>query len=96
MAKIFQVYILASESRVLYVGVTSGLARRVWQHRKGTSPGFTRKYNVKKLVWFELHGTAKSAIFREKEIKGWSRMKKIALFEAGNPRWEDLSDQLRP
>lgn len=79
---------------MLYRGVTSALARRVRQHRLRARPGFTQRYNVKNLVWFELYGTAKSAISREKEIKGWSRMKKIALIEASNPLWEDLSDQL--
>jgi putative endonuclease len=95
MAKTFHVYILAGESGVLYTGMTNNLARRVWQHQQRQSPGFTRTYNVKKLVWFEAHGTASSAIAREKQIKGWLRARKIALIEAVNPRWKDLSGELR-
>jgi putative endonuclease len=95
MPKTFHVYILASESRVLYTGVTGNLVGRTWQHRQGRIPGFTQRYSVKKLVWFEAHGTAGSAIAREKQIKGWLRARKIALIEAANPRWEDLSAQLR-
>jgi putative endonuclease len=95
MSKTFHVYILASRSGVLYVGVTSNLVGRVWRHRQARIPGFTQRYNVKKLVWFESHGGASSAIAREKQIKGWLRAKKIALIETMNPRWEDLSAQLR-
>jgi putative endonuclease len=95
MTKIFHVYILASQSGVLYTGVTGNLERRIRQHRGKENRGFTGKYNVKKLVWFEAHGNARSAIAREKEIKGWLRAKKIALIEAGNPQWEDLSGHLR-
>jgi putative endonuclease len=95
MGKTFHVYILAGESGVLYVGMTNDLVRRVLEHQRKQSPGFTRTYNVRKLVWFEAHGTASSAIAREKPIKGWLRFRKIALLEAANPRWKDLSSELR-
>jgi len=95
MGKTFHVYILASESAVLYTGVTNHLARRVEEHRQKKIAGFTRTYNVTKLVWFEAHGTAGSAIAREKQIKRWSRAKRIALVQAFNPRWEDLSAEVR-
>jgi putative endonuclease len=95
VTKIFHVYILSSQSGVLYTGVTANLERRIWQHKRKENPGFTRKYNVKKLVWFEAHGGARSAIAREKQIKGWLRAKKIALIEANNPQWDDLGGRLR-
>jgi putative endonuclease len=95
MAKTFHVYILAGESGVLYIGMTNNLERRVWQHQQKQNPGFTRTYNVGKLVWFEAHGTASSAIAREKQIKGWLRARKIALIEVTNPHWKDLSADLR-
>ena len=95
MDKIFHVYILASESRVIYVGMTNHLARRVREHQARKTIGFTRTYNVTRLVWFEAHGTASSAIGREKQIKTWGRAKKIALIESANPSWEDLSSELR-
>ncbi|MBZ5703656.1 MAG: GIY-YIG nuclease family protein [Acidobacteriia bacterium] len=82
---------MASESGVLYLGVTNNLARRVSQHKEKLIPGFTQKYNVTKLVWFEPHATIRAAISREKEIKAWRRAKKIALIESLNPHWKDLS-----
>ena len=91
MDKTFHVYILAGQSGVLYTGVTSDLMRRVAEHKQRKVPGFTQKYNVTRLVWFELHGRAASAIAREKEIKSWTRAKKVALIETANPRWPDLS-----
>ena len=95
MDKTFHVYTLASESGVLYTGMTNNLIRRMGEHRQKKIPGFTSKYNVTKLVWFEAHGRANSAIVREKQIKGWSRDKKIALIEATNPRWKDLTGTLQ-
>ena len=74
----------------LYVGVTSNLRQRAWQHREGMVEGFTRQYGCKRLVWFELHATMEYAIAREKQIKGGSRTRKIALIEAANPEWRDL------
>jgi putative endonuclease len=91
MERTFHVYLTASKSGVLYLGVTGNLAQRVFQHKEQFVAGFTRKYNVTKLVWFEPHGSARSAISREKEIKGWRRAKKVALIESMNPHWDDLS-----
>jgi putative endonuclease len=95
MDRTFHVYILAGESGVLYTGMTNDLIRRIREHREKKIPGFTQKYNVTKLVWFEVHGRATSTIGREKQIKGWSRAKKIALIETSNPHWKDMSDLLR-
>ena len=89
------VYIMASRRNgTLYVGVTSDLSKRVWQHREGQIDGFTKRYNCKLLVWFELHAAMESAITREKQIKGGSRAKKLALIEAANPDWNDLYPQI--
>jgi putative endonuclease len=85
------VYMMANDkSGTIYVGVTSDLAGRAWQHREGVVEGFTRRYGCKRLVWFELHATMEHAIAREKQIKGGSRAKKVALIEAANPEWRDL------
>ena len=86
------VYLLASRSRVLYVGVTSDLVRRLHQHRHKQIPGFTAQYNVDRLVWFEHGQDIEAAIRREKQIKGWTREKKVALIEAANPGWVDLAE----
>lgn len=91
MAYDFYVYILASKSGVLYVGFTNNLEFRVWQHKTKQQKGFTAKYNVDRLVWFEHHTYVNNAIAREKEIKGWRRSRKIALIEAENPEWRDLA-----
>jgi putative endonuclease len=85
------VYSMASKSGVLYLGVTSNLPVRVGQHKEKIVPGFTQRYNVTKLVWFEPHTSIRSAISREKEIKKWRRSKKIALIKSLNPAWNDLS-----
>jgi len=85
------VYIVANhKGGTIYVGVTSNLAQRAWQHREGLLDGFTKKYGCKRLVWFEPHATMASAIAREKRLKGGSRKKKIALIETGNSEWRDL------
>ena len=85
------VYILASNSRgTLYVGVTSNLVQRVWQHKSDLVEGFTRRYKVHKLVWYEVHETMESAIVREKALKKWNRAWKVRLIEEGNPGWSDL------
>ena len=86
------VYILCSEFRVLYTGVTNNLERRVLEHKRKLIPGFTYKYNVNRLVYFETFSDIRSAIQREKQIKGWLRTKKIALIVANNPAWKDLSE----
>jgi putative endonuclease len=86
----FHVYILASRRNgTLYVGVTSNLVQRIWQHREDLVAGFTREFGVHNLVWFEEHGDALTAIAREKQIKRWNRAWKIALIEGCNPQWED-------
>ncbi|MBB1061830.1 GIY-YIG nuclease family protein [Lysobacter spongiae] len=85
------VYMLASDHHgTLYVGVTSNLLTRVWQHRNDVTEGFTRKYGVHDLVWFESHESMAPAIQREKTIKAWRREWKIQLIEECNPRWLDL------
>jgi len=89
--KFYYVYMLASQFRVLYIGVTSNLEGRVYQHKQHTFGGFTAKYNVTNLVYFERFSTIHAAIAREKELKGWLREKKIALIESENPKWRDLS-----
>ena len=85
------VYMLASKWRVtLYVGVTSDLVRRIWAHKNNRVDGFTKKYSVHLLVWYELHADMGSALIREKRIKEWKRTWKIEWIEKDNPRWEDL------
>jgi putative endonuclease len=91
MEKIFAVYILASRRNgTLYVGVTSDLPKRIWQHREGLADGSTKEYGVKTLVWYEVHGSAASAITREKRLKKWNRLWKLRLIEERNPEWSDL------
>lgn len=85
------VYIVASTQRTLYVGVTSDLRRRVCQHKARQVPGFTSRYHVDRLVWYEVHRDVRAAITREKQLKGWSRARKIALIEEQNAEWDDLS-----
>jgi putative endonuclease len=86
------VYILASSrDGTLYIGVTSDLLSRMRNHKQGAIPGFTKRYRVDRLVYFELHPTMDHAIRRENQIKKWYRAWKIALIEAGNPEWRDLS-----
>lgn len=85
------VYLLASHYHgTLYVGVTSNLARRVWQHRTDAVDGFTKHYAIHDLVWYEFHATMPDAIAREKAIKRWRRAWKVALIEQGNAEWRDL------
>jgi putative endonuclease len=89
------VYILASRRNgTLYVGVTNDLVRRISQHKSKVVPGFTRKYNVDKLVYFEEYASILEARARERALKRWDRAWKLALIEAMNPRWRDLSDEL--
>jgi putative endonuclease len=86
------VYMLASQPRgTLYIGVTSNLEARLWQHREDALPGFTQQHGVKRLVWFEMHGDMVAAITREKQLKNWRRQWKINLIEQTNPRWDDLA-----
>lgn len=92
MSKQYYVYIMASRSRVLYVGMTNDLLRRVEQHKQKSIEGFTQKYNVTRLVYYETTNDVQVALNREKELKGWLREKKMALFESVNPQWRDLSE----
>ena len=88
------VYIMASRRNgTLYTGVTSDLVKRVWQHKEGLGDGFSKRYGCKLLVWFELADSMDAAITREKQLKGGSRAKKLALIEAMNPAWDDLFEQ---
>jgi putative endonuclease len=88
-------YMLASRRNgTLYVGVSSDLIARAWQHREHIVKGFTSKYNVTRLVWYELHGTMEGAITREKRLKKWNRDWKIRLIEERNPYWNDLWDEI--
>lgn len=89
------VYLLASKRNgTLYTGVTSDLVKRVWEHRNGVVDGFTQKYSVHSLVYYELAEDMNAAIAREKQIKGGSRAKKLAMIESMNPDWRDLYDDI--
>jgi putative endonuclease len=89
------VYILSSKPNgTLYVGVTSHLPRRIWIHKEKVLDGFTKKYNVCHLVWYECHESMESAILREKELKKWKRKWKLALIKRMNPNWRDLQDEI--
>ena len=93
----FFVYLLASGLRgTLYVGVTSDLLKRVWEHKTKAAPGFTARYGVDRLVWYEVHSNAEAAITREKRLKRWKREWKFNLIEQENPFWIDLYDSLSP
>jgi putative endonuclease len=87
----YYVYILASPSRTIYIGVTNNLERRVYEHAQKLTPGFTSRYNVSRLVYVEETPDVYAAISREKQLKGWRRARKIALIEESNPEWRDLS-----
>jgi putative endonuclease len=91
--KQFYVYIMTNKSKTLYVGVTNNLQRRVYEHKNKMIRGFTSKYNITKVVFFEVFNDIESAIRREKQIKGWLRKKKIDLIESMNPEWNDLSEE---
>jgi len=93
MTKQYYVYIMTNHSGTLYTGMTNDLKRRVWQHKQKQVEGFTKRYNITRLVYWEETGDVNAAIAREKEIKGWVRAKKIALIEADNPGWKDLSEE---
>ncbi|HEY6025467.1 MAG TPA: GIY-YIG nuclease family protein [Pseudolabrys sp.] len=91
----FFVYILASKRNgTLYVGMTDDLVKRVWQHRNDIIPGFTKRYSVKALVWYEAHETRESAFARERQIKKWIRAWKLELIEKVNPSWRDFGDEV--
>ena len=85
------VYILANKRNgTLYVGVTSDLIKRIWEHKNNVVKGFTERYSVHQLVWYELHETMESAIRKEKMLKNWKRVWKLELIERSNPNWQDL------
>jgi putative endonuclease len=95
MSKQPAVYLLASKRNgTLYVGVTSDLVKRVWEHRNNLVEGFTQRYGVHQLVWYELHASMDSAIKREKRLKDWKRKWKVQLIESTNPNWEDLYSKI--
>ncbi|MBI4435178.1 GIY-YIG nuclease family protein [Candidatus Uhrbacteria bacterium] len=95
MEKLCCVYVMSNKhNNVIYIGVTSNLARRVWEHQQHLIPGFTSKYNCTKLVYVETTSDIKDAIAREKELKGWRREKKNALINSANPQWQDLSSEI--
>jgi putative endonuclease len=89
------VYILANKKHgTIYIGVNSHLVNRIWQHKNHMVDGFTKKYNVSQLVYFEMHSTMLDAITREKKLKNWKRQWKIDLLEASNPAWDDLWESI--
>jgi len=90
--KQYYVYIMTNHSGTLYVGVTNDLRRRVWEHKQKLIEGFTKRYNITRLIYYEETSDANAAIAREKQIKGWLRKKKVALIESVNPGWKDLSE----
>lgn len=91
----YYVYILASQRNgTLYTGVTSDLARRMWEHKEGTVEGFTKKYDVKILVWYEVYNDVNEAIAHEKRLKRWNRKWKLESIEKNNPTWKDLYEDL--
>ena len=92
--KAYYVYILSSFNKVLYIGITSNLRKRIWEHREGIVEGFTKKYHVKILVYYEIYDNPENAIKREKQLKRWRREKKIKLIESMNPVWRDLYTEL--
>ena len=89
------VYILASKRNgTLYTGVTSNLLKRIWEHKNNLVEGFTKRYDVHHLVWYEIHESMESAITREKQLKKWKRKWKLDLIEKGNPYWRDLYEKI--
>ena len=91
--KEYYVCIMTNRSRTLYIGMTNNLERRVYEHKRKLIPGFTSRYNITQLVYYDMTNEVLDAIAREKQLKGWRRSKKIALIESANPEWRDLSDE---
>jgi putative endonuclease len=92
---LYYVYIMTSRRNgTVYIGVTNDIQRRTWEHRNGHADGFTKKYNIRILVWYELHEDINAAIAREKQLKGWNRAWKILLIEKNNSGWNDLYERL--
>lgn len=95
MKKYYYVYILANKKNgTLYIGITSSLKKRIHQHKNGVADGFTKKYNIKLLVYYETFEYVYAALYREKQLKNWNRKWKIELIEKENPKWRDLYDDL--
>ena len=95
MARRPAIYIVTNKPRgTIYIGVTNNLPRRIWEHRKKLTPGFTAKYNLTRLVYFEFFGDMYAAISREKQLKAGSRARKVRLIESANPHWRDLFDDI--
>ena len=93
MSKEYYVYIMTNKSRTLYTGVTNNLMRRVYEHKNKLVAGFTSKYNIQFLVYYEMTTDVHVALAREKQIEGWLRAKKVALIDSMNPTWKDLSEE---
>lgn len=95
MKEYFYIYILASlHNRVLYIGLTTDLRKRVWEHKNGVIKGFTKKYNVNRLVYYEVHDNAEAGTKRERNMKEWKRQWKIELIEKDNSEWIDLYEEI--
>lgn len=92
MTKNYYVYIMTNKSRTFYVGMTNNLERRSFEHKHKLIQGFTSRYNITQLVYYEVYSDVREAIAREKQVKDWRREKKIALIESVNPSWKDLTD----
>ena len=93
--KQFYVYIVCSKRNgTLYIGVTSDLIKRIYEHKNDLVDGFTKKYGIHRLVWYETHESAESAIIREKQLKKWKRAWKLKLIEQNNPKWNDLYENI--
>ena len=92
--RVYVVYILASRTRALYIGVTSNLKQRLWQHREKLTDGFTGRYNITRLVYYETFRDVWRALEREKQLKGWLRARELALIDGFNSTWRDLSDEI--
>ena len=92
----FYVYILTNRSRTLYTGVTGHIQQRIWEHKTGVHEGFTKRYKIDRLVYYEIYKYVNSAIAREKQIKRWSKIKKIRLIVSMNPAWRDLAEDWFP
>ena len=92
--KSYFVYILANNGKMLYAGITSNLEKRIYEHKHHLINGYTKRYNINKLVYFEETNDVNAALEREKQVKGWLRKKKIALIESVNPEWQDLAETL--
>jgi putative endonuclease len=93
----FYVYILASRRNgTLYIGMTDSLIQRIWMHRSGVLPGFTKRYGVKMLVWYEQHESREADLTRERQLKKWNRAWKLQIIEQANPGWTDLCEHLSP